>query len=101
MRITAERLRKLNACEEQVTIFEAEWPGGCNVTKANCRRALELGLDTHWAAVNLLRPKADKAYDEASAQAWKVRREAIAQARKAYNEAIALAFWRAATGRIA
>jgi hypothetical protein len=48
MKVTAAGLRKRDACEEQVRIFEKEWPKGVKVTRKALRRAVELGLDLVW-----------------------------------------------------
>ena len=54
MRLTAAMLREHHACEEQVVIFAAEWPAGCEITEATLFRALELGLDIDWFACEFL-----------------------------------------------
>ena len=46
--ITVAFLEDCCACEDQVEIFEKEWPKGAEVTKENVIRALELGLDLDW-----------------------------------------------------
>jgi len=80
--ITAEWLRKRNACEGQVAIFAAEWPDGVQLSEPGLLRAVALKLDLYWLAGNVLSPPAREAY-----------REAVAPADKAYDEAMAL--WRA------
>jgi len=55
MKITAAKLRKLGACEEDVEKFEETWPKGVRVNKKNCLTAVKLGFDITWAAENLLR----------------------------------------------
>ena len=90
MRITAEALRQLHACSQQVELFEKTFPGGTNVTLAACRKALKVGLQLHWLAT-LFKGDIQKAYDEATATAQKAYNEATATAQKAYNEATATA----------
>jgi len=48
MRITSAFLREYNACENQASIFDAEWPTGAELTLPNLLRAVELGLDIEW-----------------------------------------------------
>lgn len=74
MKITAERLRKMGACREQVIRFEHLWPNGANVTRLNCLIAAENELNVSWLAVRVLKghiydvyeADADKVYE-----AWK------------------------------
>jgi hypothetical protein len=54
MTITVEMLEDAGACSEQVEIFGKEWPEGVEVTEINITRAVELGLELHWAALHLL-----------------------------------------------
>ena len=54
MRLTEALLRSCGACEEQVVIFAAEWPNGCQVTEATLLRAVELGLNIRSPALELL-----------------------------------------------
>lgn len=89
MRITVTMLRKAGACNGQVEKFAELWPRGCTVTLGVAMKAAEAGLDLDWAASNLLRAPARKAYDEAIAPASKAYDEAIATARKAYDAAVA------------
>ena len=48
MRLTADDLRTLYACSDQVEDFERMWPNGCKVGVHNLRRALKAGLDVLW-----------------------------------------------------
>ena len=102
MKITKELLNSLQACEKQVCIFEKEWPNGCEVTRTNIDRAIELRLDLYWLASYLFPKAIDsawKAYSEAVDSAWKTYNEAtapaydetISSAKKAYHEAVASA----------
>ena len=54
MKITVEQLQALEAREDHVKIFASEWPDGVDVTRENCLRVAELGLNTHWMAQKLL-----------------------------------------------
>jgi len=54
MTITSDFLREHDACEDQVLIFEAEWPDGAELTLDNLLRAAELGLDIWWLALTVL-----------------------------------------------
>ena len=81
IKITAQMLRDKNACKNQVTIFEAEWPEGVEISQAAIHRAIELRLDLDWFVFHL-----------ATATAWKAYREVEARARRAYGEATASAW---------
>lgn len=48
MRVTADDLRALDACEDQVSLFAREWPDGVTVTAATLERAEAIGLDVWW-----------------------------------------------------
>ena len=88
-RIDAAWLRAHNACEEQVVIFEAEWPDGADITAENILRAVELELDFDWLAPHVLSASGYAAYEEARAQeylAWRrVYEKALVQAKAARN----------------
>ena len=45
MKVTADMLRGLDACEEQVAIVEREGPRGVPITTPSIRKAYRLGLD--------------------------------------------------------
>lgn len=81
-RITAALLREYHACEEQVAIFEAEWPDGAEPTEANLQRANNLGLAIGWLC-NLLRDPYLTAYEAARDQHWAAYDAACAQSRAA------------------
>lgn len=70
MRITAAKLRSLGACEDQVAVFEREWPDGLRLTLKACMRFVELYLDIDWAAEHLLPPSLWAAYQKARAPLW-------------------------------
>ena len=90
MKITLKQLRRLNACEDQVLLFERFFGTGIEVTEALCLAHAQ-DFDWNWAAYNLLSPSAREAYGEARALARKAYDEALALAEKAYDEALALA----------
>lgn len=66
-RITAKWARRMKACPGQVAIFEKEWPDGANITAANIRRALKLGLE--WMLKHMLTAVAAERYEHARYQA--------------------------------
>ena len=82
-RITAKMLRDAGACNDQVVLFEREWPNGARVTLTNCRRAIELGLNLDWAACRFLPAPGRAVYEQAVAPAW----AAYEQAKAAYEQA--------------
>ena len=78
MRVTADELREMDACDEQVEIVEREWPGGIPVTVPSIRKALRLGLDVGWFAERVLPAPALAEYDKITAPAWaELLREAL------------------------
>jgi len=88
--LTAAMLRDLDACSDQVAIFDAAFPDGLTMPTddgaiaALAAKVAALRLDVGWAAEALLSPVAYGAYDEATAPA-----------RLAYDEATAAALLRA------
>jgi len=60
MRVDEAGLRALDACLEQVAIFESEWPDGVEVDRAALARAGELGLDTGWWFVKAFPARVDE-----------------------------------------
>ena len=92
-RIDAAWLRAHNACEEQVIVFEGEWPAGADITAANIMRAVELKLDIDWLVKHVLTALAYAAYEKATAQAYAAYKKATAPAYyAAYKKAEALAY---------
>ena len=87
MKITADMLRERDACEEQVLVFEKEWPKGTDVTLEAALRAVELGLDLEWFAASFLSGEAWEAYQKAPAPAGEAYEKATAPAREAYWKA--------------
>jgi len=92
MRVTAQMLRDRNACEDQVAIFEREWPDGVNVGIRAARKAVKLGLDLEWFAETFLPPAAWADYEKAIAPAWADYEKATAAARAEYRKATAAAW---------
>ena len=100
MKITIEYLESLDACEDQIKIFNNTFPEGTNITKAACLKAARADLDIDWIACKVLSETAyeayleacapiEKAYDEAHAPLIKTYYEALAPLDKAYFEALA------------
>ena len=58
MKITAEFLRKMRACESQVSIFERAFPDGAEVTAESLAKAHAAGLGVAWVAQNTSSPPA-------------------------------------------
>jgi hypothetical protein len=88
MKVTTALLRRKGACATQVDKFAALFPAGVEVTEALCIAHAPM-FNWNWAARNLLRATARKAYEEACATARKAYEEACATAWKAYAEACA------------
>ena len=78
-KITARKLESLGACPEQVAIFRRHFGAGVVPTLELVMRYAQV-FDWDWAAKNLLSATADKAYQEATAPAYKAYRAARAQA---------------------
>ena len=107
MKISVDDLKAKQACADHVELFERTFgPGPVNVTKANCLKAAEVGLNLKWAAGRFLSSVAmvdfNKTYDAALADYKKAIAPAQADYDKAvapawadYRKALALAFWRA------
>lgn len=95
--ITADLLRALDACEEQVTRFAAVWPDGLHRPTTDeeaaeiSRLAAAAQLNIDWAAERLLPLPARGAYYEATAPAEAAYYEAVATARAAFRAARAAA----------
>ena len=54
MKITVDLLKSLNACEDQITLFNETFPNGTKITEIACLKAASVGIDFNWAAMNLL-----------------------------------------------
>ena len=94
MKITSNLLKAKNAYSGQVDVFETEWPGGCEITLENCKRAVDLNLDLNWAAKHLLPAPAWQAYQEVEAPAWQAYQEVEVPAWQAYQE-VEVPVWQA------
>jgi len=84
-------LKEENACEDQVILFEKEWPDGVEVTVEAILRAIELGLDIDWFADNFLSTPILEAYEGATAPVREAYKEDMASAWEVYWEVIASA----------
>jgi len=69
MYINADYLRQRKACNEQVEIFNAEWPSGVEITRSNLERAQTLGLNLEWFIFKLVIAQAWTDYERVRAQA--------------------------------
>jgi len=56
MKITAEALKRLDACADQVALFEQHFPEGCLVTEEAALKAVAAGLDVAWFMQRQKRP---------------------------------------------
>jgi hypothetical protein len=110
MFITAERLRRAGACQDQRETFEEIFPSGVEVTEALCIEHADK-FDWEWAAGALLSPEALHiymaaarpardtyqaivapvliVYEVAIKLAWNTYAAAITAARSSYNQALA------------
>lgn len=61
MRITTKLLKKYDACEDQVDLFDSLFPDGAEVTEATCLKANASNIDFDWACQHLL--KDQKVYE--------------------------------------
>ncbi len=102
-RWTVDDLRALDACAEQVAMFEKTFPDGA--TADDVGAAVAAGLNVRWLVEEVvsdevwrayLEAKAPlrRAYEEALAPLWSAYEEAEAPLRRAYEEARA-PLWRA------
>jgi len=82
MKITAEALKRLNACADQVALFEQHFPEGCIVTEEAALKAVAAGLDVAWFMRRQERPLRE-AYEQQARPLW----EAYAQQRRLLREA--------------
>ena len=88
MKITADLLRKHNACADQVALFERTFPGGADPV-TDWQTAIDAGLDVTWCE-RLLSAPALAEYERVRGQAWaeyqRVRGPALASALAAEGE---------------
>ena len=61
--ITHEWLKRHDACDKHLSLFDQEWPDGAEVSEANLRRAIEIGLDMEWLLRLLLPPSVYADYE--------------------------------------
>ena len=96
MTITAKRLEKLGACQDQVDAFRAIWGDG--PAPMTVEAAVEAALEHaqvfkwDWAAYQILSDAAWAEYDHATASAWAEYKRARAAVFAEYNRACARAF---------
>ena len=69
MKITAELLRRHNACEEEVAVFAKHWPSGVTPNLRTLAKAQKLHLDVSWCEC-LLTATAWAEYKKVKAPAW-------------------------------
>ena len=107
-KVTVKMLDKLDACEEDVSLFIMYFGKEAEVTLENCLICAKLGLDLDWFARRVLSSPAwakymesiapaSAKYDEATALARAEYYEAKAQAWAKYEEAMAPARYKALT----
>ena len=89
--ITASQLRQAGACQDQINIFQKEWPNGCEVNELSIRRIDALHLDINWAVHCLAPPSIQQAYYAAFGGARQSYYAALGVVRQAYYAA-----WRSA-----
>ena len=96
--ITLDQLKSLNACEEQLKLFEevfgdtVSFKTEAQATKVAVKMAHK--FDFGWASDNLLKGGYRKAHEEAEASLYKAYEEAREPLLKAYEEAVAT-LWKA------
>jgi hypothetical protein len=96
-RITKAMLENLDACEDQVVLFDETFPDGVDAPASDedvdalLARLDGVGLDIGWAASKLLSESAWEVYDETVAPAWEVYDETVEPAKKVYDETVASA----------
>jgi len=95
MKITIAQLKKLEACSDQVALFEKIFGASAKVTLENCLIAAEAGLDIDWASQRLLTSRQRAAYLAAEASAWAAYKAATGPAWADYETARAQAFFEA------
>jgi len=91
-RWTVDDLRALDACEEQVAMFEKTFPDGA--TADDVGAAVAAGLDVQWLVEGVVSDEVWRAYEEARAPLWRAYLEAEAPLLRACEEAKA-PLWRA------
>ena len=68
-RITVEMLKQVDACEEQLELFEQVFPSGAPVSMRSLMKAKREGLDVFFAE-RLLEGQAWAEYEKVAGQAW-------------------------------
>lgn len=70
MKITAAKLRALDACEEYIERFEKLWPKGARVTRANVIKAVNAALPVDWLLERIWSRPAYHEYCDAARQLY-------------------------------
>ncbi len=87
MKITADMLREVYACDAAIRDFEKQWPGGLDITLANARKyandSRTYGSEIDWASETLLSGKGLRWYNK------------VTDKDNLSKLALAEAFWRA------
>ena len=87
MQLTADDLRTLSSCSDQIEIFERIWPNGCKVGVHNLRRARKAGLHVlFWLRGD---PRCTLAWDKYTTStllSWDKYEKARASAQGAHDE---------------
>ena len=90
--IPIDAIRNLKPCADQLSLVEAEWPGGVPVNAKTIRRARELGLDLDWFSREFLRTPARAEYERVIAPARAEYERVRAPARAEYERATSTAW---------
>lgn len=92
IKVTADQLYQAGMDDDQVKLFQAEWPDGFLVTEQSLRRAVALGLGVDWAIAYIEAiPSVRQAYIEAISPARQIHKEATYLPCQSYNKVDQLA----------
>ena len=92
--ITLEQLLAKEACGGQVELFREHFPSGKALVTVKRARALSSVFDWNWAALNLLTPAAQEAYEAVRRSAWEAYKAVRRPAWEAF-EAVERPAWEA------
>jgi hypothetical protein len=87
--VTAEWLKEQNACADQVKLFQQTFGESVELTRANLRRAVDVGLDVGWLANHALNDRQYVAYEQAIQPAYEKQAAAIRVMNAKYVAAVA------------
>jgi phosphoenolpyruvate carboxylase len=87
--ITLAMVGAAGACADQLALFQATFGDSVVVSRETAAVAIGAGVDVAWAGSAFLRGKFRRAYNAATAEAFKAYRAATAEAGKAYDAASA------------